>query len=85
MVAALVLPECYSSVSIATAWGRPLEVLVAGTNLGLGLVSKSINTITPVQSHSNLLVSVDETLQLGVQLDVLTGKNVAVVLQGIDF
>lgn len=84
MVAVSALPECHCSVAIATAWGRPLEVLVAGTNLGLGLVSKCLNTVTPVQSHSNLLVSVDETLQLGIELDVLTGENVAVVLQGID-
>ena len=54
-------------------------------NPDIGRVAQRLNAVASVKRHSNLLVSVDEALQLRVQLDVLAGEDVAVVLEGVDF
>ena len=77
--------ELWCSVASAASGGGPLEVLVAGTHLVLSLGAEGLHAIPTVQSLSDLLVCVDETLKLAVQLDVLAGEHVAVVLESVDF
>jgi hypothetical protein len=48
-------------------------------------VAESVDTVPTVQRHSDLLVCVDEALKLCVQFNVLTGEDVAVVLESGDF
>lgn len=51
----------------------------------VGLVAERLDAVSPVQSHSNLLIRVHESLQLCVKLDVLAGQHVAVVLESVNF
>lgn len=69
----------------AAAGRGPLKVGVRGTHLSLSLLAQQVHTVSPVQRRSDLLVCHYESLQLCVQLDVLSGKHIAVVLQSIDF
>ena len=55
------------------------------TDLRVGLVTQGLHSVPSVESGPNLLVSVYETLELGVEFDVLAGEDVAVVLKSIDF
>ena len=48
-------------------------------------MAESLDTVPTVQRHSDLLVCVDEALKLCVQFNVLTGEDVAVVLESGDF
>ena len=58
-------------------------MLVRGTHFLLSLGAKGFNTVSAVESLSDLLIRVDEALKLGVELDVLAGKHVTVVLKGV--
>lgn len=55
------------------------------TDLRVGLVTQGLHSVPSVESGPNLLVSVDETLELGVEFDVLAGEDVAVVLKSVNF
>ena len=48
-------------------------------------MAESLDAVSAVQRHSDLLVCVDEALKLCVQFNVLTGEDVAVVLESGDF
>lgn len=72
-------------MSAAAARGRPLEDSVGLAHLRFSLVAQGLYAVSSVQRLSDLLVGVYEALQLCVQLDVLTGKHVAVVLKGVNF
>jgi len=52
-------------------------------NLGVGLVTESLYAFSAVESHSDLLICIHEALKLGVKLDILSGKNIAMVLKGV--
>ena len=48
-------------------------------------MAESLNAVPAVQRHSDLLVCVDEALKFCIQFNVLTGEDVAVVLESGDF
>lgn len=55
------------------------------TNLSLGLVAQRLDAVPSVKRGSDLLISVDETLELRVELNVLAGEDVTMVLERVDF
>lgn len=55
------------------------------TNFVLCLVAESLNAVSSVERSTNLFICVNETLELGVQFDVLAGEDVAMVLKSVDF
>jgi hypothetical protein len=67
-------------VTVLSAGGSTLEHLVRVLCLVLGLVSELVNTVSTVQSGTNLLISLNEALQLDGQVFVLSNQDVAVVL-----
>lgn len=71
---------CASSVSGAAARRRSLEDSIGLAHLRFSLVAQGLYAIPSIQRLSDLLVSVYEALQLCVQLNVLTGKHIAVML-----
>lgn len=52
-------------------------------NLGVGLVTESLYTFSTVESHSDLLICIHEALKLSVKFDILSCKNIAMVLKGV--
>ena len=55
------------------------------TNLSLGLVAKRLYAVPSVKRGSDLLISVDETLELRVELNVLAGEDVTMMLKRVNF
>ena len=55
------------------------------TNLGFCLVAEVLDAVSSIESGTDLFVCVNETLELGVQFDVLAGEDVTVVLESVDF
>ena len=72
-------------MAAAATRGGSFELLVGGTHLGVGLDAKGVHTVSPVQGLSDLLICRYEALKLRVQLNILTSKHVAMVLQGVNF
>ena len=60
-------------------------MLLRLTNLNLRLRAQGLDAVSSVKRGSNLLIRVDETLELGVKLDVLAGEDVTMVLERVDF
>ena len=75
----------FYSDSIAASRAGSLQINLGRTNLSVCFVAQALDTIAPVQSHADLLVSRHEPLQFGIEFDILTGENVAVMLQSIYF
>lgn len=48
-------------------------------------MSQGLDAVSPVECVADLLISLHEPFQFSVKFDVLTGKNIAVMLEGIDF
>ena len=48
------------------------------------MVSESLNAVSSVESSADLFISLDKSLKFCIKLNVLAGKNIAVVLEGID-
>ena len=48
-------------------------------------MAECLDTVPTIQRLSDLLVCIDEALKLCVQFNVLTGEDVAVVLESGDF
>ena len=48
-------------------------------------MAQALDTLPPVQRYTDLLISRHEPLQFGIEFDVLTGENVAVMLEGVNF
>lgn len=51
----------------------------------VGSVAKGLDAITSVKSHPDLFIRVNESLKLAIELDVLAGKDAAMMLEGVDF
>lgn len=68
----------------SSARGDALQMGIGLTHFSVGLVAKSIHAVTSVQLGSDLLVSLDKTLEFSVDFNVLTGKHIAMVLKGVD-
>lgn len=49
------------------------------------MVSEGLNAVSSVQCVADLLISLHEPLQFAVKLDILSSKNVAVVLKSVNF
>ena len=74
-----------SSVASAAPWRWPIQGVLRSPDFSIGLVPQCLNTVTSVQSHPDLFIGVDKSLELRVEIDVLTSKDVAMVLQSLDF
>lgn len=55
------------------------------TNFGFCLVAECLNTVPSIECGADLFIRVNETLEFGVQFDVLAGEDVAMVLKSVDF
>lgn len=72
------------SLSVTSAARRrSFKVVLRSTHLNICLIAKSFDAISTVESHSNLLICINESLKLCVQLNILSGKNVTVMLKSI--
>ena len=80
-MANLITPRCSSS-----SLGRGSVHLVLGAlDGGLSSVSEVLHSVASVQSGSDLLVGLHESLKLDVQVFVLALEHVAVSVQSTDF
>ena len=70
----------FYSDSIAASGAGSLQINLGRTNLSVCFVAQALDTIAPVQSDADLLISRHEPLQFGIEFDILTGENVAVML-----
>ena len=48
-------------------------------------MSEGLNAVSSVKCVADLLISLHEPLEFAVKLDILSSKNVAVVLKSVDF
>ena len=55
------------------------------TNLILGLVAQRLYAVPSVKRGSDLLISIDETLELRVEFNILAGEDVTMVLKRVNF
>ena len=63
--------------SSTSGWGSSLEFKLGSLDFSVTLVSELGNSVSSVESGSDLLVSLDESLQLSIKVFVLPLKDVA--------
>ena len=49
------------------------------------MLSQGLDTVSSVECVADLFISLHKSLQFSVKLDILTGKNIAMVLEGFNF
>lgn len=71
--------------SSTSGWGSSLEFKLGSLDFSVTLVSELGNSVSSVESGSDLLVSLDESLQLSIKVFVLPLKDVAMWVKSIQF